>query len=179
VFDNALLTVIPEQTIPGVETTNGSLGHGPGVACGMALALRLRKNPAQIFLLCGDGEMNVGAVWEAIMLLAHLRMDTVNLIVDDNGRSMLGHQRDIMGLDPLSGKFAAFGWDVEECDGHDVLALARKCHAMKARREGRPKALVAHTVKGHTVAELECDALAHIRVLAPATIDRALEHRKS
>lgn len=173
--DGALLGVIPEPVAPGIETTNGSLGHGPGVGCGMAVGLKCRGNPANVFVLCGDGEMNSGAVWEAIMFAAQRHLDNLVLIVDDNGRSMLGYQRDIMGLDPLAEKFAAFQWEVEEVDGHDVEALREVLTKAKARRAGRPKAIIARTIKGHGVPELETDALAHIRILSPERVDEILE----
>jgi transketolase len=174
--DGALLSVIPEQIVPGVETTNGSLGHGPGVACGVALGLKRRGIPATVYVLCGDGEMNSGAVWEAIMFAAHRRLDNLILIIDDNGRSMMGYQKDIMGLDPLVEKLRAFRWLAEEVDGHDVHAIQAVLSRMKPLRDGRPKAVIARTIKGHGVPELENDPLAHIRVLSPQTIDALLEN---
>lgn len=173
--DGSILSVIPESIVPGVEITSGSLGHGLGVGCGMAIALKRQCNPASVFVLCGDGEMNSGAVWEAVMLAAHHRLDNLVLIIDDNGRSMLGYQNEIMGLDPLAEKLAAFRWVAEEVDGHDVAAVHATLSRMKQSAEGRPKAVVARTVKGHMVPELETDPLAHVRVLAPETIDRILE----
>jgi len=174
---NSILGVIPEPITPGVETTNGSLGHGLGVACGMAIALRRAGNPAKVFVLCGDGEMNVGAIWEAVMFAAKHRLDNLHVIVDDNGRSMLGYQKDILGLDPLAPKFETFGFAVAEVDGHDVNALVATLRRLKLLADGRPKAIIARTIKGHTVPELETDPLAHIRVLSHQSIDAALRSR--
>jgi transketolase len=173
--DNALLSIIPEPVTPGVETTNGSLGHGLGVGAGMAVALKRLENPASVVVLCGDGEMNSGAVWEAVMFAAKHRLDNMLLIIDDNKRSMLGDQADIMGLDPLAEKLAAFRWSVEEVDGHDVEALVSVLGRLKRQADGRPKALVARTIKGHRIPALEADPLSHIRVLSPEAIDKLLE----
>jgi len=172
--EGSFLGVIPEPITPGIETTNGSLGHGPGVACGIAIALKRLKNPATVFVLCGDGEMNAGAVWEAFMFAAHNKLDNMVVIVDDNGRSMLGFQKDIMGLAPLAPRFVSFGWCAEDVDGHDVEAVSAALVRMKALADGRPKVVVAHTVKGNGVSELENDPLAHIRMLSPETIEATL-----
>jgi transketolase len=172
--EGSFLGVIPEPITPGIETTNGSLGHGPGVACGIAVALKCLRNPATVYVLCGDGEMNAGAVWEAFMFAAHNKLDNLVVIVDDNGRSMLGFQKDIMGLAPLAPRFAAFGWAVEDVDGHNADAVSAALVRSKALVDGRPKVVIAHTIKGHGVAELEDDPLAHIRVLSPETIDATL-----
>lgn len=173
--DGCLLGVIPEQAVPGIETTNGSLGHGPGVACGMAIGLKRRNNPATVFVLCGDGEMNSGAVWEAVMFASAQKLDNLVLIVDDNGRSMLGYQKDIMGLDPLVEKFKAFHWSAEEVDGHNIPALMSVLSHAKAERNDHPKAIICKTVKGHRIPELETDPLAHIRILSPQRVDEILE----
>ena len=169
------LGVIPEPTTPGIETTNGSLGHGLGVASGMCLTLRRRHMPHTAFVLCGDGEMNSGAGWEAIMFAAKHGLDNLVAIIDDNKRSMLGNQADIMGLGPLADKFACFGWDVTEVDGHDVGAVHRTLSRLKGERNGKPKVMVANTIKGHGVPELEKDPISHVRVMTPAEIDRTLK----
>ena len=169
------LGVIPEPTTPGIETTNGSLGHGLGVASGMCLTLRRRHMPHTTFVLCGDGEMNSGAGWEAIMFAAKHGLDNLVAIIDDNKRSMLGNQADIMGLHPLADKFACFGWDATEVDGHDIGAVHGALLRLKGERNGKPKVLVANTIKGHGVPELERDPISHVRVMTPAEIDRTLK----
>lgn len=173
--DQSRLGVIPEPTTPGIETTNGSLGHGLGVACGMAIALKQRRMNQTVFVLCGDGEMNAGPVWEAVMFAAKRRLDNLVVIVDDNQRSMLGDQKDIMGLDPVADKLAAFGWRTDEVDGHDIGRVRAMLAAMKNERQGRPKALVARTIKGHGVPELENDPISHVRIMTPEAIDRILK----
>lgn len=173
--DQSRLTVIPEPTAPGIETTNGALGHGLGVACGIAIALKRRQKDQTVFVLCGDGEMNVGAIWEAIMLAAMHGLDNIVLVVDDNKRSMLGDQADIMGLAPLAGKFSEFGWQASEMDGHDPDAIHANLLRLKGERNGVPKVVISHTVKGRGVPELENDPISHVRVLSPEALDRILE----
>ena len=173
--DQSRLTVIPEPTAPGIETTNGSLGHGLGVACGIALGLRQLKKEQTVFVLCGDGEMNAGPVWEAVMFAARHGLDNIVLIIDDNKRSMLGDQADIMGLAPLAEKFSVFGWQASEMDGHDLDAVHASLKNLKAERRGAPKVVISHSVKGRGVVELEGDPISHVRVLSPDAIDRILE----
>jgi transketolase len=173
--DQSRLTVIPEPTAPGIETTNGSLGHGLGVACGIAIALKRRQKDQTVFVLCGDGEVNAGAIWEAVMLAAKHGLDNIVLVVDDNKRSMLGDQADILGLAPLAGKFSEFGWQASEMDGHDPDAVHANLLRLKRERGGVPKVVISHTVKGRGVPELEKDPISHVRILSPEAIDRILE----
>lgn len=173
--EEAALCIIPEPITPGIETANGSVGHGLGGSCGRAIALRNRGHDESIFVLCGDGEFNSGAIWEAVMFAAKHKLDSINLILDDNKRSMLGDQIDIMGLEPYSEKLAIFGWDVTEVDGHNVDSVHIALQKMKNKREGRPKAIVAHTIKGHMVPELERNPISHVAVLSEESVDRILK----
>ena len=160
-----LFKIIPDPLIPGYETLNGSLGHGPGTACGIALALRARGSAAKVFALVGDGELNEGSVWEAVMFAAHHKLDNLVLVVDRNGRCMLDYCRHVIDLDPLAEKFRAFGWGTAEvADGHDLRALRAALLAAKSGGGG-PRAVIAHTVKGRGVPSLEADRLAHVRAL--------------
>ena len=166
---------IPDPVIPGYETVNGSLGHGLGVASGMAHGLKVRERDQQVFVITGDGELHEGAVWEAIMFAPQHQLDNLNLIVDDNGTSMLGYTDDIISHGSLSSRLKAFGWDAIDVEGHDVLAVQAQLLAMKAKRNCAPKALVCKTVKGHGVPGLEREALAHILNPSPEVIDQLLD----
>lgn len=166
---------IPDPVIPGYETINGSLGHGLGVACGAALGLRSKDSEASVFVVAGDGEMHEGANWEAIMFAAQHKLDNLNVVVDNNKISMLGYTDDILTQNELRSRLTSFGWDCEECDGHDVTAVHTAVTAMKGRRSGQPKALIAHTRKGRGVPGLENAALAHIINPKPEVIDDLLE----
>jgi transketolase len=169
-----ILGGIPDPVIPGYETVNGSLGHGLGVATGVALGLKGRGSDRSVFVVTGDGELHEGANWEAIMFASHHRLDNLNLVVDDNRISMLGHTDQIVSHQDLAGRLAAFGWQCEQVDGHDVVAVRQALLRMKAQSGGGPKALVCHTRKGHGVPGLEDAPLCHVMNPKPELIDTLL-----
>ncbi|HBB67672.1 MAG: transketolase [Elusimicrobia bacterium GWC2_56_31] len=173
----SILGGIPDD-IPGFETINGSLGHGLGVGCGMALALKRKGSPANVVALAGDGELFEGSVWEAVMFAGHHRLDNLVLIVDRNKISMLGLTSEILDLDPLAVKFKAFGWAARVADGHDVGGVRRELGAMIPARGGRPKVFIAETIKGKGALSLEKDTLCHIRTLTPEQVDALTEEYK-
>ncbi len=166
---------IPDPVIPGYETVNGSLGHGLGVATGMALGLKRKASDRSVFVVAGDGELHEGANWEAIMFASQHKLDNLHLIVDDNRISMLGYTDDIVSHGELTTRLGAFGWDCMEVDGHDVLAVQVALQQQKAIAAGKPKALIARTVKGHGVPGLENVELSHIVNPKPELIDSLLE----
>lgn len=168
---------IPDPVIPGYETVNGSLGHGLGVAAGIALGLKRKGSSSSVFVVVGDGELHEGANWEAIMFAAQHRLDNLNLIVDDNRISMLGFTDDIVSHGSLSGRLGAFGWDCVEVDGHDVTALQTTLLGHKSKAAGRPKAVIARTVKGHGVPGLENTPLCHVMNPKPELLDSLLEQQ--
>lgn len=152
----------PDSTkTPGVEISTGSLGQGLAVANGIALALRLdgRAEPT-VFCLLGDGELQEGEVWEAAMFAPHHGLTNVVAIVDHNGLQIDGACSEVMCLGDIGAKFAAFGWDAMECDGHDVERLLEVLGGARERAEaaGRPVAVICRTVKGKGVSFMEGDA---------------------
>ena len=165
---------IPDPVIPGYETINGSLGHGLGVAKGMALGVRKKNLGSSLFVVTGDGELHEGANWEAIMFASQHRLDNLNLIVDNNGVSMLAHTDDIVSHGSLARRLEAFGWYCLEVDGHDVNLVRDALAELKATLNGRPKALIAKTLKGHGVPGLEDEPLSHILNPRPDLIDSLL-----
>jgi len=173
--EGSFLGGIPDTVIPGYETINGSLGHGLGVACGMALALRQRRSPATVFVLLGDGELNEGSVWEGIMFAAQHKLDNLVAIIDNNKLCMLDRCDRVLDLEPLDERFAAFGWCATRVDGHDLSRLHPALAAAQGARAGRPQLVIADTAKGKGVPELEQDTLCHVRTLSPAEIAQALE----
>ena len=175
--EGSFLGGIPDPVIPGYETVNGSLGHGPGVACGMAYALRDTAPDRSVFVVTGDAELQEGAVWEAAMFAGHHGLDNLVLVVDNNQTGMLGHTRDILRSEPMEARFAAFGWDTARLDGHHVAALAAELERLKGTRAGKPKLLVADTVKGRGVPNLENHPLSHILTVKPEVIDQLVLHR--
>ncbi|MEG1492985.1 MAG: transketolase [Gordonibacter sp.] len=144
--------------LPGVEVSTGSLGQGLSIAAGAAAGLVLEGGDQAVFALLGDGECQEGQVWEAAMFAAHRRLDNLVAIVDRNGLQIDGCTADVCDPGDLGAKFAAFGWDVHEVDGHDVSALVRALAEAKADRTGKPHALIAHTVKGKGVSFMENEA---------------------
>jgi transketolase len=170
----ALLRVIPDASVPGFETVNGALGHGLGVACGIAIALKKKRVNRNTFVLCGDGELNEGSSWEAVMLASRHRLDNLILIIDNNKISMLGYQKDILDIEPLSEKFAIFGWDTKTVDGHDLEQVYSALRSFKNNAQRRPKVLIANTVKGKGVPVLEGGPLCHVRSLKPREVDDIL-----
>ena len=137
---------------PGVDTSCGSLGMGPGVSLGLALALKKKGSMARVFCLLGDGELQEGAVWEALMASAQHRLGNLTLIVDRNGFQMEGETEKIVGLEPLTDKFEAFGWAFAQADGHDMAALS---DALSSLPTDRPRVLIAKTILGKGIPSLE------------------------
>ncbi len=174
--EGSFLGGIPDPIIPGYETINGSLGHGAGVASGMALGLKSRQKPQQVYVVTGDGELHEGANWEAFMFAAHQGLDNLTVIVDNNKYCMLGATDDVIAHGSLSDKFKAFGWAVYEAvNGHDMADICAGLDACRADRSGKPKVLIAHTIKGKGVPVLETAALCHVIAIPTATIDSLLE----
>lgn len=166
---------IPDPVIPGYETMNGSLGHGLGVATGMALGLKHKISESSVFVVCGDGELHEGANWEAIMFASQHKLDNLNLIVDDNQISMLGYTKDIVDHGSLATRLSSFGWHCSSVDGHDVDSVCAELKRMKSSHNDKPKALIARTLKGHGVPGLENAPLSHIINPKPELIDSLLE----
>jgi transketolase len=165
--EGCILGGIPDSVIPGFETINGSLGHGLGVACGIALALKRKKRKEGVFVLIGDGELNEGSVWEAIMFAGMHKIDNLILMVDNNKACMLDFCKNIIDMTPLDKKFKVFKWKVNSVDGHNVGGLYNALKCFKEMAGGMPKVLIANTVKGKGVPRLEIDPLSHIKNLRP------------
>jgi len=158
---------------PGVEISTGSLGQGLAAAVGMALGLRMEGNPARVYALIGDGESQEGGIWEAAMLAGHHRLDNLTAILDNNGLQIDGRCCEVVGLGDIAARWRAFGWEVLEIDGHDVLQI---CSALD-RAEGfdRPGMIVAHTVKGKGVSFMENNVDFHGKAPTPEEMEKALK----
>jgi transketolase len=185
IISNEILTTIGQEgsplaeqpaphCVPGVEWATGSLGHGLGVTIGILLAARLQKNPVKAVVLLSDGECNEGSVWEAAMFAPSRGLDNLVVVIDFNKWQATGRSREIMALDPLAAKWAAFGWHSEEVDGHDIQALQSAMRAAFARRDGRPSAIIAHTVKGKGISFMEDDNNWHYLTPNEEQLARAL-----
>jgi transketolase len=170
--EGSFLGCIPDCIIPGFETTNGALGHGLGVACGIALGLKRKGRNEKVFVLLGDGELFEGSVWEAIMFAGEHKLDNLFVIVDRNRGCMLDFCENVINLDPLDEKLRNFKWKVETANGHDIRHLYRVFMTWRENKEERPKVLLANTVKGKGVPILETDPLSHVKNLRPEEIER-------
>ncbi len=144
----------PEHTVPGIDFSTGSLGQGLSIGAGAALAARLQGSRRRVFVLLSDGECDEGSLWEAVMFAAHHRLANLVAIVDANGQQAFGYTREVLDLSPLAGRFAAFGWEADELDGHDPDALAEALERFDGE-PGPPHVLVARTIFGRGVSFME------------------------
>jgi transketolase len=156
----------------GIESSNGSLGHGLSLAIGLALAARKKGQRHQIYVLMGDGECNEGAVWEAVMSAAQLGLDNLTAIVDYNRLQSDGDSRQIIDFGDLAAKFRGFGWDARDVDGHCIPDLLAAFST--ASTAGRPRAMIAHTTKGKGVSFMENNNEWHHSRLTKAHYERAI-----
>ncbi|MEM9557106.1 MAG: transketolase [Acidobacteriota bacterium] len=171
---DGLLGGHPEVHIPGVEASTGSLGHGLSLGLGMALAARLQGAAWRTFVVLGDGESNEGSVWEAALSAGKHRLESLTVLVDVNGLQSYGPTDEVQPMAPLAAKWRAFGFAVDEVDGHDVDALRHRLGRLPFAA-GRPSLLLCHTVKGKGIAECEHAPSWHHRSrLAPDVVERLL-----
>jgi transketolase len=159
--------------VAGVEANTGPLGHGLPIALGLALGARITRGGWRTFVLTGDGELQEGSNWEALMTAGHFGLDTLTLIVDRNRLQQGDSTENTVTLDPLGDRLRAFGWAVLEIDGHDVDALLSTFDALPAK-PGRPTAVIANTVKGRGVSFMENRVEWHHRVPTDAEFSAAL-----
>lgn len=163
--EKSILGDIPDCSVPGFETINGSLGNGLGVACGMAIALKKQKKEQNVFVLLGDGELYEGSTWEAIMFAAHHNLNNLILIIDNNKICMMDYCKNILNLEPIDKKFKIFNWETFTVDGHNVEELYNNLLFLKQNKTDKPKVIIANTIKGKGVPKLESDSLCHIKAL--------------
>lgn len=159
---------------PGVEMTTGSLGQGFSVTCGMALGAKLRSEKQFYFVLCGDGELQEGLVWEAAMFGSKHKLDNLIAFVDRNGYQQNDTTEKIMPLEPLGLKWKAFGWDVHEIDGHDFSAIIESVELAK-KTSDQPSIIIANTTKGKGVSFMENMAGWHGKSINAEELRQALD----
>lgn len=158
--------------VPGVEHSSGSLGHGVTVAVGMALAAKLLKEKWKVYCIVGDGEMMEGSVWESLMSVANFKLDNLTYIIDRNRLSQESLTEEEMALEPLAQKLSAFGLHVCDIDGHDVRSVV---DAFDEENHGKPKAILAHTIKGYGVPGYAGLTKSHFAHLAEEEYQLALQ----
>lgn len=161
------------RRVPGVEASTGSLGHGLGIAAGLALGCRMQGIANRTWCLLSDGECYEGSTWEAALSAAHWGLSNLVALVDRNRLTMDGPTEREARLEPLADKWTAFGWHVIACDGHDYAALGAACEAAMAHAEG-PSVIIAETIKGKGVDFMENEPRWHYGSIDSAKFEAAL-----
>jgi transketolase len=150
-----------QHTVPGVETTAGSLGMGFGVAAGLALAARMDRKNHLVFTLLGDGELYEGSIWETAMFAAHHRLNNLVTIVDRNYLCTTDFTENLIKLEPLDDKWRSFGFNVQRIDGNDVHQVASALKFARSRRFDQPMLIIADTVKGQGIEAMSDEPIWH------------------
>lgn len=163
----------PTPHCPGVEVASGSLGQGLSAGCGIAISLKLDKNPANVFVLLGDGELQEGSVWEAFMQAPTRKLDNLVAIIDRNRLQIDGCTEEIKSLDPLDEKLKAFNWNVIEIDGHNISEIYNAIE--EAKKADRPTAILANTIKGKGVSFMENNAGWHGKAPKKEEFEQAMK----
>jgi transketolase len=172
--DGTSLKGLAEAHVPGLEVSSGSLGHGLSVGVGLALAAQRKATGQRVYAIVGDGEMNEGAVWEALLFASHWKLSNLIVIVDANGFQAMGRTSEVMDLGRIAEKLTAFGLETLEVDGHDEPALDAMLTRLVQMTGDPPRALIAHTIKGKGVSFMANDNRWHYTRLTPETYARAL-----
>lgn len=172
--DGSKLKGLSDAHVTGCEVTSGSLGHGLSVGVGMALAAKLKQSDQYCYAVVGDGEMNEGTMWEALLFAKHHSLDNLIIIVDENGFQAMGKTNEVLQLGTLSQKFAAFGFDTIDLDGHNEAELHEALSQLKNNKNGNPKAIIARTIKGKGVSFMEHDNSWHYTRLNQTTFAQAM-----
>lgn len=165
---NAILGGHPDSTkVPGVEASAGSLGHGALTAMGIALGLKIRKKKNRVISLIGDGESNEGTIWEMALVAANLKLGNYLVIVDNNHST-----EQILPVPDMLKKWSAFGWEAYDVDGHDEKKILKILRKLKFTLNGKPKIIIANTVKGRGVSFLEGHGIWHHKIPTEEEMDR-------
>ena len=170
---DSLLQGHPSTHTPGVEMPAGPLGLGLAAAQGMAMGLKLDGSKARVYASLGDGELNEGSVWEAAMSAPKFALDNLCAVVDWNHVQLDGTTDEVMPIRDLAGKWRSFGWNVIECDGHDLAALDAAFDAAE-RCKGLPSVIIADTVKGKGVSFMEGQAGWHGKAIDDESFKKAM-----
>ena len=165
-------------SLPGVENTGGPLGQGLSQAIGMALSARMDKKRYWTYCMMSDGEHDEGQTWEAILFAGKNKLGNLTAIVDRNNIQIDGFTEDIMPLEPFKEKHEAFGWHVQEVDGHNIQAVIDACNGAKAIFN-KPSVIIAHTIPGKGVDFMERDWVWHGKPPNPEEAKRALKELRT
>jgi transketolase len=162
------------RVLPGVEISTGSLGQGLSVSNGMAMGLKMDNLGSRVYCLLGDGEIQEGQVWEAAMTAAHYKLDNLCAIVDLNGLQIDGPVSKVKAIEPVASKWAAFGWNFIDIDGHDMKEILDALDDAETVK-GKPSVILAHTIKGKGVSFFEGKVEYHGMAPTPEELEKALK----
>ncbi len=162
------------KKVSGLDFSSGSLGHGLSVGVGLALAARMTGRNYLTYVMLGDGELSEGQIWEAANSAGHFGLQNLVAIVDRNGLSIDGHTEDVMSVEPLDQRFAAFGWDVQRIDGHDLAAIQAAFATLQRGGHGKPQVIIADTIKGRGVERMEMSLDWHVGNLVGEDYDAVM-----
>lgn len=177
--DGTVLKGLSDAHVKGLEVSSGSLGHGLSIGVGLALAAKRKQTTQRCFAIVGDGEINEGAIWEALLFAKHFELSNLLVIVDENGYQAMGTTDEVMSLGNIADKFRAFGFETREVNGHDELALDRVIHELMNLSSKAPRAVIAHTVKGKGISFMENDNRWHYTRLTEDTYNSAIAELNS
>lgn len=166
---------LSDSRVRGLEVTSGSLGHGFSVGVGLAMGSKLKGSTQRTIVIVGDGEINEGPIWEGALFAAHHGLDRFITVVDENGFQAMGSTEEVLDLGSIKNKFASFGFDAINVDGHDEAALNEAYLWAWNTHNGKPKAIVARTVKGKGVSFMEHNNIWHYTRLNSETHTRAVQ----
>jgi transketolase len=169
---------LSDAHVPGLEVSSGSLGHGLSVGVGLALAAKRQHTSQRCFAIVGDGEINEGSIWEAALFAAHFQLSNLLVIVDENGFQAMGRTNEVLNLGRIADKFSAFGFETREVDGHNETALNEVITDLLHLPGTKPRALVAHTMKGKGISFMENDNRWHYTRLDAAQFEAAMAELK-
>ncbi len=151
---NGLLRIYGDKSIPGVECTSGSLSQAPGIAAGICYSNKVKKKNNRCYVVISDGEHYEGSLWETALFASHYKLDNLVIIIDRNKQIILGKTEKLLKLEPLDKKWQSFGWDVQKVNGHshkDLIKAFKKAN----KKNGKPKLIIANTIKGKGVSYME------------------------
>jgi len=164
------------KSVPGIESTSGSLGHGLPIGLGIALAAKIQNKDYKVFVLMSDGECNEGSVWEAAMLAPAQQLNNLFVIIDFNKWQATGRSEEVTSISSLTEKFSAFGWKAHDVDGHNIEEIINSIKSTSTTKV--PTAIIAHTTKGKGVSFMEDDNNWHYRIPNEEELIKALSELK-
>jgi len=152
---SGILRIYGDMSIPGIDSTSGSLAQAPGIICGMAYAAKKDNKDYYSYCILSDGEHYEGSLWESAMFASHYELDNIIFIVDRNRQIILGNSEDCLKIEPLADKWKSFGWNVENVDGHKYSSIIPALEKLKNLKNKKPSILIADTIKGKGISYME------------------------